>query len=171
MNNHVWQDDQPPYEDKKPWWNSRPLIVVALALVIVLGLSLVWQILSADDGAANEVPYISADTTPEKVKPEDAGGEEIPHQDKKIYDLIDGSDGKVVRTVAAVENADREEQSKTPSSGSFRPLCRQIRRNRERRYQKVNQNGDDQTQTWRQADRSVTIELTTTNSPEQTCAS
>ena len=35
----------------------------------------------------------------------------------------------------------------------------------------TNQLGDDQTQTWRQADRSVTIELTTTNSPEQTCAS
>jgi hypothetical protein len=34
----------------------------------------------------------------------------------------------------------------------------------------TNQLGDDNTQTWRQADRSVTIELTTTNSPEQTCA-
>ena len=34
----------------------------------------------------------------------------------------------------------------------------------------TNQLGDDSTQTWRQADRSVTIEITTTNSPEQTCA-
>lgn len=108
MNNNVWQDDQPSYEDKQPWWSSRSFIILGIAIVLVIGLSLLWQALSPDDGMSDaEVPYIVAENTPEKVKPENAGGEEIPHQDKKIYDLIDGSDGKVVRTVAAVENADQ----------------------------------------------------------------
>jgi hypothetical protein len=109
MNNNVWQDERPPYEEKKPWWNSRPLIIIAIAIVLVIGLSFLWQALSPDDGASNgEVPYVAAENEPEKVKPENVGGEEIPHQDKKIYELIDGSDGRVVRTVAAVENADHK---------------------------------------------------------------
>jgi hypothetical protein len=108
MNNHVWQDDQPPYEEKKPWWTSRSAIIIGIALVLILGLSLLWQALSPDDDISGEAPYIAAESDAEKVKPEDAGGVEIPHQDKKIYDLIDGSDGKVVRTVAAIENADQQ---------------------------------------------------------------
>ena len=108
MNNNVWQDDRPPYEEKKPWWNSRPMIFIAIAIAMVIGLTFLWQALSSHDGTSSgEVPYIAADNDAEKIKPENAGGEEIPHQDKKIYDLIDGSDGKVLRTVAAVENADQ----------------------------------------------------------------
>lgn len=109
MNNNVWQDDQSPYEDPKPWWASRPFVIISIAIVLVIGLSLLWQSLSPDDGISeHEVPYIAAETEAEKVKPENPGGEEIPHQDKKIYDLIDGSDGKVLRTTAAIENANQQ---------------------------------------------------------------
>jgi hypothetical protein len=108
MNNNLWQDNRPPHEEKKPWWNSRPMIVIAIAIGLAIGLSLLWHALSPRDRLSNaQIYYIAADNHPEKVKPENAGGEEIPHQDKKIYELIDGSDGKVVRTVAAVESADQ----------------------------------------------------------------
>ena len=107
MNNHIWQDDQPPYEEKKPWWRSPAFLVIGISILAILGLSFLWQSLS-DNEVAGELPYIMAETGPEKVKPEDAGGAEIPHQDKKIYDLIDGSDGKTIRTVAVLESADQQ---------------------------------------------------------------
>ena len=37
-----------------------------------------------------EPPKITAENTPFKIKPEDAGGEQTPNQDKTVYDVMEG---------------------------------------------------------------------------------
>lgn len=43
-------------------------------------------------GGRNAPPVIVADVGPEKIKPEDPGGLDVPHQDKTVYDRVSGED-------------------------------------------------------------------------------
>jgi hypothetical protein len=64
-----------------------------LALLVVVGfMAVVWFAFSQSGQAPGEsvVPVIKADGEPIKVRPDQAGGAEIPHQDKLVYDQIAG---------------------------------------------------------------------------------
>jgi cell division septation protein DedD len=52
--------------------------------VLVLALAGFWYLSSNGDGGNEAVPVIAADATPEKVKPADEGGLEVPNQDVAI---------------------------------------------------------------------------------------
>lgn len=92
MDNSYWNQDEKnleAYEEKAPWWTSRPVLILFLAVVSIAILSVLWHALLPNKPQGNvEVPYVKTETTPIKVRPDHPGGVEIPHKDKRIYDLI-----------------------------------------------------------------------------------
>ena len=90
--NHSFDDDEDFFEDDYvPTINRWKLLGAALAIVIVAGFGIgIWY--AYDQGVKKGVklapPIIKADDTPVKEKPEDPGGMEIPHQDKKVFDVL-----------------------------------------------------------------------------------
>lgn len=92
MDNSYWNQDEKKldtYTEKAPWWTSRPVLILFLALVVIGVLSIIWHALLPSKPQGNvEVPYVKAETALIKTKPEHPGGAEIPHKDKQIYDLI-----------------------------------------------------------------------------------
>ena len=61
----------------------RNRLLVLLALVIIGG-GAAWAWVSSHRAPDGPVPVITADTTPEKVKPEDEGGMQVPNQNVEI---------------------------------------------------------------------------------------
>lgn len=61
----------------------------ALAVVVVGGLA-IWGF-AGSSGDNTETPVIVANNDPVKEAPEDPGGKVIPHQNKEVYDRIDGT--------------------------------------------------------------------------------
>src|SRR3546814_18950344 len=59
-------------------------IVTALAAVVCF-VAIVWYAYSWGTGqmASDELPVVVAEPMPEKIKPEQPGGMEVPHQDRK----------------------------------------------------------------------------------------
>lgn len=93
MSDSYWdKDDQlleEPHEEKAPWWSSRPVVIVFLAVVSIIILSILWHALLPSKPQGNvEVPYVKAEVNPIKTRPADPGGANIPHKDKMVYDLI-----------------------------------------------------------------------------------
>lgn len=65
-------------------------VVASIALAGTLGGAYyAWKALSTD-GEVREVPLIRAQPGPIKVKPETAGGMDIPDQDKTVFDRMEG---------------------------------------------------------------------------------
>jgi hypothetical protein len=61
----------------------RNRLLVLAAVVVVLG-GAAWAWTSSHRAPEGPVPVIAADTTPEKVKPEDEGGMQVPNQNVEI---------------------------------------------------------------------------------------
>jgi hypothetical protein len=99
MSDSYWKKNEEMLEqdlgEKAPWWSSRPVLIIFLAVVSVVILSLLWHALLPNKPQGNvEVPYIKAENAPVKVQPENPGGADIPHKDKMVYDLISDSGRK-----------------------------------------------------------------------------
>jgi hypothetical protein len=67
----------------------RNRLLVLVALVVIAG-GAAWAWISSHRGPSGPVPVITADTTPEKVKPEDEGGMQVPNQNVQILDNMNG---------------------------------------------------------------------------------
>ncbi len=64
------------------------MVLALFAIVGVLVLSyLAWQSVRYPDDLAN-IPLITADKSPYKIKPEDRGGMEVAHADRVIFDTL-----------------------------------------------------------------------------------
>jgi hypothetical protein len=61
----------------------RNRLLVLAALVVIAG-GATWAWVSSHRAPEGPVPVIAADTTPEKVKPEDEGGMQVPNQNVEI---------------------------------------------------------------------------------------
>ena len=67
------------------------MIKLALGLGFLLLLAfIVLKIYQPGVRDRAEPPKITAENTPFKIKPEDAGGAQTPNQDKTVYDVMDG---------------------------------------------------------------------------------
>lgn len=69
------------------------LLPVAVAIAVVLGFGgILWYVYSQGvrTGSEETAPVIQSEG-PAKIKPEDPGGLVVPHQDKEVYGVIDGS--------------------------------------------------------------------------------
>jgi cell division septation protein DedD len=88
-------------EPQKPRWHVIPLLIaffVIGALAVVAWYAYHW---SAGPVAGGEVPLVLAETTPEKVRPEDPGGLDVRHRDALI--LNQGTEGQVERLLPPPE--------------------------------------------------------------------
>ena len=66
---------------------NRLLVLVAL---VVIGGGAAWAWVSSHQAPEGPAPIITADTTPEKVKPTDEGGMQVPNQNVQILDNMNG---------------------------------------------------------------------------------
>lgn len=71
------------------------LLLGAAAIALLAG----FWILSGGDGGPQEVPVITADGSPERVKPEEEGGLAVPNQDVAILNNADGTATNQAETV------------------------------------------------------------------------
>src|SRR5690242_21871591 len=65
-----------------------PILIVALALGSFTGIVGYYYFAGARGGADGIAPLVKAETKPEKIRPDNPGGMEVPHQDKEIYDKV-----------------------------------------------------------------------------------
>jgi cell division septation protein DedD len=68
------------------------LLKLAIGFVVLLAIALVLLKIYHPGGARdrNETPRITAENTPFKVTPEDAEGMQVPDQNRKVFDVMDG---------------------------------------------------------------------------------
>jgi hypothetical protein len=67
----------------------RNRLLVLVALVVIAG-GAAWAWISSHRAPEGPAPVIAADTTPEKVKPDDEGGMQVPNQNVQILDNMNG---------------------------------------------------------------------------------
>jgi len=112
--NHKFDDDDDFFEEEYvPSLNRWKLFGTALAVVVVTGFGIgIWY--AYDQGVKKGVqlapPIIKADSSPVKQKPEDPGGMDIPHQDKKVFEVMkaEKEEEKIEKLMAAPEEVVKE---------------------------------------------------------------
>ncbi|MGE0117591.1 MAG: SPOR domain-containing protein [Dongiaceae bacterium] len=71
---------------------SRLWPVMAAAVSVAALGAVTWVVYAAVmETGSSEVPYITAEAGPEKIRPQDAGGMEVPNQDIRVYDELSGA--------------------------------------------------------------------------------
>jgi cell division septation protein DedD len=77
----------PPPHRRKLW----PVGVAAVAVVAVAGAA--WLFYGRTPAASNggQAPYVTADAGPEKIRPQQEGGIEVPNQDIRVYNELNGA--------------------------------------------------------------------------------
>ena len=67
-------------------------VAAGAAVLIMLG-GATWAVYDAvvADAGGGEVPYITAQAGPEKIRPTEAGGMDVPNQDIRVYNELTGS--------------------------------------------------------------------------------
>ena len=78
-------------EAKASAWRGRAATAAgALISLAILAIVVIWSYrLGVRD--ANDVPVIRAQTEATKIKPDQPGGIEIAHQDREVYNIVDGA--------------------------------------------------------------------------------
>ncbi|EWY40383.1 hypothetical protein N825_36115, partial [Skermanella stibiiresistens SB22] len=93
-----------PNPDARPSRGRRRLLAPILAAVgLMLFFAIVWFTYNSGQDGTTEggMPLIKADGTPTKLRPDQPGGMNVPHQDKLIYDRLKAENGNT--ETAAVE--------------------------------------------------------------------
>jgi cell division septation protein DedD len=67
-----------------------PIAVAALAVAGIGGVTWIAYDALAPQ-SAGEIPYITAEVGPEKIRPQDAGGLQVPNQDIRVYNELSGA--------------------------------------------------------------------------------
>ncbi|MHB1216812.1 MAG: SPOR domain-containing protein [Alphaproteobacteria bacterium] len=82
-------EEQEPRRARKPWIKGA----VAAVVLVIFGAG-TWYAYSIGmrTGSEGAAPLIRADQRPAKVKPDDPGGMNVPHQDKTIFDRVKPTD-------------------------------------------------------------------------------
>lgn len=79
-------------------------LFIGMGLLLILGL-IVYKLYQPGVRDRNDPPQITAENTPFKVSPDDVGGTQTPHQDKSVFDVMDGKGGKEVVSPAPMPEA------------------------------------------------------------------
>jgi cell division septation protein DedD len=77
----------PPPHRRRLW----PVGAAAVAVVAVAGAA--WLFYGRTPAASNgdQAPYVTADAGPEKIRPQQEGGIEVPNQDIRVYNELNGA--------------------------------------------------------------------------------
>ncbi|MCT4656132.1 MAG: SPOR domain-containing protein [Cohaesibacter sp.] len=87
---HTEAQDVSPAQEA-PAKSKKGLVVAAATLgIVVVGGLIAWGFGGSDD-TGGETPVLIANSDPVKEAPQDPGGKVIPHQNKEVYDRIDGT--------------------------------------------------------------------------------
>lgn len=80
----------PSLEEDEPRQLWRPILLALVVTVLFAGM--IWFAYSrgVQEGAERVPPRIAAAEGPVKVRPQDPGGLDVPHQDKLVYDQMGG---------------------------------------------------------------------------------
>jgi cell division septation protein DedD len=70
-----------------------PFVAGMLGLVVLGGAIWIFYGRMGPDVAGGEVPYITAEAGPEKIRPQEEGGLQVPNQDIQVYNELTGSPG------------------------------------------------------------------------------
>lgn len=88
----VGSDDALKRASQAPHGRSLwPVGVAAVAVIAIAGS--VWLIYGRTPAGSNggQVPYVAADAGPEKIRPQQEGGIEVPNQDIRVYNELNGA--------------------------------------------------------------------------------
>ncbi len=101
---------------------KKPLLLVAsLAGVAIIAGGLIFTYQMFSGGGGQSIPVVKLDEAATRVAPDEPGGEEIPHQNKLIYDRIVGEKSTVDEQIVSREegvidlNAGTGTDQQTPS--------------------------------------------------------
>lgn len=112
MSNPIWSNNHHDDDDDKvvsfSFLGSRWFMITLSVTAGLLGIAILYYLFSSSNNATydEEVPVMEADGSPHKVRPENPGGFQAPHQDKNIFEVVarDGSpDGEVTVLVPSEE--------------------------------------------------------------------
>ena len=95
---NVGDDRLQPFDVReREGWN--PMIKLALvAAGLLIAAFIVMKLYTPGVRDRSDPPRITADNTPFKVKPEDAGGVQTPNQDKVVFEVMDGNSPETTST-------------------------------------------------------------------------
>jgi len=68
-----------------------PLGAAAVAVIAIAGVAWLVHDRTTATSASGEVPYVAAEAGPEKIRPQQEGGIEVPNQDIRVYNELNGS--------------------------------------------------------------------------------
>lgn len=91
--------DEPMTYDETGDEAGRGRMVLLLAVVFVVAAAALLYVVfqqGVRTGGRNAPPVIVAESGPEKIRPEDPGGLDVPHQDKTVYDRVSGQSSERV---------------------------------------------------------------------------
>lgn len=80
----------PGGEDKGAKRKRNRLLVIGGAVAALVVIGVIWL----SSGDSKQVPVITADNAPEKVKPADAGGLQVPNQNVQVLENMNGQAGQ-----------------------------------------------------------------------------
>lgn len=80
------------------------LVVVGITALLVFA-GVIWYAFNAgvDQAGQDTMAVVHAEQGAVKVKPDDPGGTNFAHQDKTVYDKIDGNEGRVEQLLPGAE--------------------------------------------------------------------
>jgi len=84
-------DDIEPPADGPSWLRLWPVAAGALVLAALGGATWIVYDAVVTDAGGGDVPYVTADAGPEKIRPREEGGMEVPNQDIRVYNELTGS--------------------------------------------------------------------------------
>jgi len=95
---NVAQDTLQPF-DVREREGLNPMIKLALLVGgLLLAAFIVLKLYTPGVRDRSDPPRITADNTPFKVKPEEAGGAQTPNQDKVVFEVMDGNSPNIDAT-------------------------------------------------------------------------
>lgn len=91
---NVSEETLQPFDVREREGLSPMIKLVFLAVGLLLAALIVLKLYTPGVRDRSDPPRITADNTPFKVKPEDAGGTQTPNQDKVVFEVMDGNSPK-----------------------------------------------------------------------------
>jgi len=86
-----WLQPVPEDENDTSFWQAhKTVIITASVAVVLLGLFVSVLVYLYDDTAGGPPRHVTASSEPVREKPSEAGGMRVPHQDKEVFNQIDG---------------------------------------------------------------------------------
>ena len=101
-NLNVAQETLQPFDVREREGLSPMVKLLILAACLLAIAFIVMKLYTPGVRDRSDPPRITADNTPFKVKPEEAGGLQTPNQDKVVFEVMDGNPPKAVVTPEAL---------------------------------------------------------------------